>query len=49
MTKVKRKILKHKIISTAKEVMIGLLIGIATGMAIALVAALYCRMAGPIF
>jgi len=49
MTKVKRKILKHKIISTAKEVMIGLLIGIAFGLAIALVVALYCRMAGPLW
>ena len=46
---IRRRILKHKIISTAKEIMIGILIGIAIGMAIALVAALYCRMAGPIF
>ncbi|MFR2661595.1 MAG: hypothetical protein ACLS9Q_05085 [[Clostridium] scindens] len=49
MTKAKRKMLKHKIISTAKEVASGILIGIAIGAAIALVAALYCRMAGPLF
>ncbi|WP_279005203.1 hypothetical protein [[Clostridium] scindens] len=49
MTMIKRKMLKHKIISTAKEVASGILIGIAIGAAIALVAALYCRMAGPIF
>lgn len=49
MTMIKRKMLKHKIISTAKEVASGILIGIAIGAAIALVAALYCRMAGPLF
>ena len=40
---------KSKIISTAKEVASGILIGIAIGAAIDLVVGLYCRMAGPIF
>lgn len=49
MTKAKRKMLKHKIISTAKEVASGILIGIAIGAAIVLVVGLYCRMAGQLF
>ena len=46
---IRRRMLKHKIISTAKEVASGILIGIAIGAAIDLVVGLYCRMAGPIF